>query len=121
MPLNQGTSGLGLGTVYNTLLGGVHSLYQDLLNRQQAFINLLTCGNCVNEGWQAIMDVALLMPELEWVYKPYARLPTTFFTAVHQNGTVTGIGGSIVDGKPIAEYAFGNDGIAHNLPKKRIH
>ncbi|KAK6631226.1 hypothetical protein RUM43_014323 [Polyplax serrata] len=115
---NAPVLGLGIGTLYNTLLGGVHNLYQDLLNRQQAFINLLTCGNCVNEGWDAIMDVAQTIPELEWVYKPSTDSATTFFTAIHQNGTVTGIGGSVVNGKPVAEYAFGNDGIKQHLTDK---
>ena len=119
IPTGNPSYGLGIGTLFNTLLGGVHSLYQDLLNRQQAFINLLTCGNCVNEGWDAIVDVALTVPELEWVYKPSDKSPTTFFTAVHQNGTVTGIGGSVVNGRPIAEYAFGNDGIKRYLTEKQ--
>ena len=91
----------------------MNSAYQELVNRQQAFINLITCGNCVNDGWNAIMSSAANVPTLEWLFKPMppsSPSSASFFAATNQNGIVTGVGGSIIQNKPVVEFTFSNNG-----------
>ena len=96
----------------------MNSAYQELINRQQAFINLITCGNCVNDGWNAIMQSASSVPSLEWLFKPQPMPPqgASFFAATNQNGVVTGVGGSIVQNKPVVEFTFSNNGETSQPP-----
>lgn len=100
-------------SIISSFFESMNSAYQELINRQQAFINLITCGNCVNDGWTAIMSSAANVPSLEWLFKPGPPNTSTgasFFAATNHNGIVTGVGGSIVESKPVVEFTFSNQG-----------
>lgn len=103
-----------------TFLSSVNEAYQELVKRQQAFINLINCGDCitsanpVNNGWQTILSSMMGVPNLQWMFRPSVPDPSDssssmFFAATNNNGVVSGVGGSFVDSKPVVEFTFGNN------------